>query len=101
MQLEITRGRAKFKLRRVVGRVYLIGTASDSDLVLGDPQFPEAFAYLIRGSFGVHLGWLGLGPELTVNGQPIETARTLCHQDRLRMGPYEFRVHLTSAQLAA
>src|SRR4051812_475198 len=37
VQLEITRGRAKFKLRRVVGRVYLIGTANDSDMVLGDP----------------------------------------------------------------
>src|SRR4029078_11695807 len=45
--LEITRGRVQQRLRPVRGRVFLIGTASDCDLVLGDLTFSEAYAYLL------------------------------------------------------
>jgi hypothetical protein len=36
---------------------------------------------------------LGPGPEITVDGRPIEAAELL-DGDRLRTGPYEFRLHI-------
>src|SRR6187431_1689139 len=51
VSLEITRGRVQQRVRPVVGKVFLIGAASDCDLVLGDLQFPEAYAYVfVSGS---------------------------------------------------
>jgi hypothetical protein len=94
VELEIVRGRARNKLRPVLGRAYLIGSADDSDLVLGDPQFPAAFAYLMRDAAGVTLRWLGDGPELSVGGHAIHAASALNDQDRIRTGPFEFRVHI-------
>lgn len=94
VELEITRGRAKHKLRRVSVRAYLIGSANDCDLVLGDPRFPQVHAYLLRGASGVTIRWLGQGPELTVNGHVAQASTPLVDLDVIRTGGYEFQVHL-------
>jgi len=92
-RLEIVRGRARRRVRPIITNAFLIGSADDCDLVLGDPQFPEAFCYLRRSAQGVSLRYLGSGPEVTVNGEPVTTA-DIRHGDRIRTGPYEFRVQI-------
>ena len=94
VELEIVRGRARNKRRPVAGKAYLIGAAEDCDLVLGDPQFPQVAAYVLRGPQGVSIRWLGVGPELTINGQVATESTVVADQDLVRMGPYEFRFHI-------
>jgi hypothetical protein len=89
--LEITRGRVKQRLRPVNCRVFLIGAASDCDLVLGDLSFPEAYAYLFVEGSEVTIRRLGAGPELMVAGESVESAE-LFHGDKLAFGPFELQV---------
>jgi predicted component of type VI protein secretion system len=96
VELQVLRGRTRFKSRPVTAPVYLIGAAPDCDLVLGDPQFPEVYAYLRRTEEGVTLRRLENGPELTVNGQLVKRC-SLSDGDRIRTGPYEFLVHVRPA----
>jgi hypothetical protein len=91
VSLEITRGRAQQRVRAVRGRVFLIGTAHDCDLVLGDLAFPEAYAYLFVDGERVSIRRLGEGPELLVCGEAAETA-DLFHGDLLTFGPFELRL---------
>ena len=84
-------------MRSIDVPVYLIGTALDCDLVLGDQQFPEAHSYLIMGSEGLSLRYLGVGPEVLVNGQRIE-AVDLCDGDSIEMGDYVFIIHIHTSQ---
>lgn len=96
VELEITRGRVQQRLRAVRSKVFLIGAANDSDLVLGDLQFPEAYAYLFVNGPEVSIRRLDAGPVLTVNGEPAQTAE-LFHGDRLAFGPFELRVRIAAA----
>jgi hypothetical protein len=89
--LEITRGRVQQRLRPVLGRVFLIGTANDCDLVLGDLTFPEAYAYLFVQGTQVTIRRLGAGPDLVVCGDRVETAELL-DGDRVAFGPFELRL---------
>jgi len=89
--LEITRGRVQQRIRPVRSRVFLIGTASDCDLVLGDLTFPEAYAYLFVQDDKVTIRRLGAGPDLIVCGERVETAELLA-DDRVAFGPFELRV---------
>jgi len=91
VSLEITRGRVKQRLRPVSSRVFLIGAASDCDLVLGDLSFPEAYAYLFVEGSEVTIRRLGTGPELIVAGESVESA-DLFHGDKLAFGPFELQV---------
>ncbi|QDU98546.1 FHA domain-containing protein [Lignipirellula cremea] len=91
--LEILRGQARQKIRQVEEAVYLIGSASDCDLVLADPQFPDVHVYLYLKPDEVTMRVLGEGPVAAVNGEPVLTAR-LHDGDHLRTGPYEFCVHI-------
>lgn len=100
VELQILRGRTRFQLRPVAAPVYLIGSASDCDLVLGDPQFPEVYAYLRRTDKGATVRRLESGPELTVNGRPVKR-RQLDDGDRIRTGPYEFLVHVRPSPASA
>ncbi len=93
VELEILRGRAQNRVRPVRVAAFLIGSATDCDLVLGDSKFPEAHCYLMLAPREVSLRWLGFGPEVAVNGQPIHRTR-LRDGDHLRMGPYEFRISI-------
>jgi hypothetical protein len=89
--LEITRGRVQQRIRRVRGRVFLIGTASDCDLVLGDLSFPEAYAYLFVQDSQIAVRRLGSGPELMVSGEVVEAAEVQ-HGDLISFGPFEVRI---------
>ena len=96
VSLEITRGRVQQRIRHVKSRVFLIGSANDCDLVLGDLQFPEAYAYLFVSGSEVTIRRLGCGPELAVNGERIETSE-LFRGDRVAFGPFEFAVRIDEA----
>ena len=93
VELEITRGRVQQRIRCVKSKIFLIGAASDCDLVLGDLQFPEAYAYLFVNGSEVTIRRLGAGPELLVCGEPAETAE-LFHGDMIAFGPFELRVRI-------
>jgi Inner membrane component of T3SS, cytoplasmic domain len=91
VELEILRGRAQNRVRPVKVPAFLIGSATDCDLVLGDNRFPEAHSYLLVSPNEVALRWLGVGPRVTVNNEPVDKAR-LADGDHLQMGPYHFRI---------
>jgi hypothetical protein len=95
VELEITRGRVQQRVRPVKSKVFLIGAASDCDLVLGDLQFPEAYAYLFVNGSEVSIRRLGAGPELRVCGTVAEAA-DLFHGDLLAFGPFELRVRIAN-----
>jgi pSer/pThr/pTyr-binding forkhead associated (FHA) protein len=96
--LEILRGRARSRERRVQSTAYLIGTADDCDLVLGDPQFADVHACLLLRADGVWLRHLGFVPDITVNGTTV--GRTLLADgDRIRTGPFEFAVRIRRRNL--
>ena len=91
--LEIVRGQARRLVREVAGPVFLFGTAHDCDLVFGDPQFPEVYAYLFITEHGVSMRHLGIGPVTTVNSRSFQST-LLFDGDMLRMGSYEFHVRI-------
>ncbi len=91
--LEILRGRARQRIRPIVRPAFLIGSAADSDLMLGAEQFPAAHCYLLLNPEGVGLRWLGFAPDVLVNDRPVEKAE-LQDGDLLRTGPYEFRIRI-------
>jgi hypothetical protein len=93
VSLEIVRGAAQRRMRPVRTPVYLIGSASDCDLVLGDPVFPAVHTYLYVTAAGVSVRHIGEGPKLHLNQQPVEGGRVV-DGDRLRLGAYEFAVHI-------
>jgi hypothetical protein len=71
--------------------VFLIGAANDCDLVLGDLQFPEAYAYLFAQDDHITIRRLGSGPELCVGGEAVDSAE-LFHGELVAFGPFELRV---------
>lgn len=93
IRLEISRGSAHNPVRQIDKPVFLMGTAYDCDLVLGDLQFPEVHAYLFATSQGVRLRHLGDGPIISVDGRVVRSA-DLRDGDRIRTGSYEFRVSI-------
>lgn len=95
VMIEVLRGKAKHPLRPVNPPVYLIGRANDCDMVLGDPQFPDLHTYLFVTEAGVVARFLGHGPEFEVDGIPRESVE-LGDGAIIRMGTYEFRIHIKS-----
>jgi len=93
VSLEVTRGRVQERMRPVRGRVFLIGAANDCDLVLGDLQFPDAYAYVFVTGHEVSIRRLGAGPTLTVCGDVVESSE-LFHGDFIAFGPFELRVRI-------
>jgi predicted component of type VI protein secretion system len=93
VELEILRGHARQRRRPVNVPVFLIGTAEDCDLVLGDPAIPEVHTYLYLKADDVTIRTLGAAPQLEVEGIAVETAR-LRDGDRFAIGPFAFRVHI-------
>ena len=96
VMLEIRRGMAKYRWRRVSAPVFLIGRATDCDLVLGDPRFPEAYAYLYVKPDGVTVRRMAAEPLLSVDGKLVESS-ILVDGSRLRMGGFEFAIHIDGA----
>lgn len=95
-ELLITRGLASFRQRRIDSAVFTLGSGPDCDLILGDEQFPELYAYILRTQGEYRVRCLAPEPVLTLNAEDTVAAR-LADGDRLRCGPYEFRFQ----QLAA
>jgi hypothetical protein len=89
--LEITRGKVQQRVRPVQGKVFLIGTASDCDLVLGDLSFPEVYAYVFVDGPKISIRRLGAGPALSVSDERTEKAE-LFQGDKVQFGPFELRV---------
>ncbi|MCC9605279.1 FHA domain-containing protein [Blastopirellula sp. JC732] len=94
-ELLIRRGRAEKPSRPINAPLFLIGSDADCDLVLGDPQFPGSYAYIFHRGSQLTFRWLGEGPELTVNGEAFSDGK-LVNGDRIRCGPYEFQLAVTS-----
>jgi hypothetical protein len=91
--LEITRGRARHKRRDVRSAAFLIGSAPDCDLVLGDARFDELHSYLFLSERKVTIRRLGSGPPLSVGDHNV-SATTLDDADCVQIGPYEFQVSI-------
>jgi len=89
----IGRGVAQRRARTIVPPVFVIGNSFDCDLVLTDRQFADYHAYIMVAEDGVMLRHLGANPEITVNQRIVRWCE-LFHGDRLRMGPYEFRLRI-------
>jgi predicted component of type VI protein secretion system len=94
VELEILRGAARHRRRPVVVPVFLIGTAEDCDLMLGDAGLPEVHTYLYVRAEGVTIRSLGAAPALHVEGRSVESAR-LRDGNCFAIGPYAFRVHIS------
>jgi hypothetical protein len=80
VSLENTRGRVQQRVRQVKNRVFLIGAATDCDLVLGDLQFPEAYAYLFRMAARSRSAALP-GPDLRF-GECVDSAKSVPRRSR-------------------
>ena len=100
VELEIMRGRVRQRLRPVAGPVFLIGTASHCDLVLGDPRFPAVHSYLLVTRRGVTLRHLGQPPQPVVEGQRFEAVQ-LSDGQQITLEPFQFQVHIRPAGEAA
>lgn len=93
VELVITSGRARNRIRKVVGPVFLIGSSMDCDLILGDPLVPSVHSYVLTTTCGVRLRHLGELPAVRVNGQVLEVTQ-LEDQDQIEIGPFSFLVRL-------
>jgi predicted component of type VI protein secretion system len=93
VELEILRGRARNKLRRIDVPVYLIGSARDCDLVLADAELPDVHTYLYVNRGGVSVRRIAESPRLAVDGREVQSA-TIVDGQRLQIGRYEFEVRI-------
>src|SRR4051794_26522508 len=93
VELEITRGRARNKVRRVDVPVFLIGSARDCDLVLADADFPEIHTYMYVNRGGVSVRRIAETPALVVDGREVQSA-TIVDGQKLQLGRYEFEVRI-------
>lgn len=93
VQLEIVRGHAKHKFRRVSPPVFLIGSGLDCDLVLADPLIPEIHTYLFVTERGVTARRLGEGPPLRIDGKTLENG-PIRDGAQLELGEYLFALHI-------
>jgi predicted component of type VI protein secretion system len=93
VELEILRGRARNKLRRVEVPVFLIGSARDCDLVLADADFPDVHTYLYVNRGGVSVRRITEAPLLAVDGREVQSA-VIVDGQRLQVGRYEFEVRI-------
>lgn len=98
VEIEIVRGHARNRVRPVTVPVFLIGSAPDCDLVLGDANFPATHTYLFLNEGRVSLRHLGIAPDLLVDGQAVNGA-VLQNGQIFQLGSsYVFRVHIHSEQ---
>jgi predicted component of type VI protein secretion system len=93
VELEILRGRARNKLRRIDVPVFLIGSARDCDVVLADADFPDVHPYLYVNRGGVSVRRIAENPPLIVDDCDVQSA-TIVDGQRLQIGRYEFEVRI-------
>ena len=99
VSLEVVRGRVSQPLRTVAEAVFLIGSGTDCDLVLGDDSFPESYAAITTTSGGVNLRHLGGGPAILVRGSAVSQfgGASIVSGDLVEMGSLAFRVRIVPA----
>ncbi|WP_158261255.1 MULTISPECIES: FHA domain-containing protein [Pirellulaceae] len=97
--LRIARGQVNQREREIEVPVFTLGSAGDCDLVLGDEQFPELYAYILRTHDGYRLRCLVAEPILTVNAEDM-VIKQLEDGDRIRCGPYEFHFQKSANSVA-
>ena len=93
VELEVVRGKTIQRWRPLTVPAFLMGSATDCDLVLCQANFPEVFAYFMLRPGEVVLRHLGFRPELLLNGRPVTRAH-LADQDLIQAGAFAFRVHI-------
>jgi pSer/pThr/pTyr-binding forkhead associated (FHA) protein len=93
VELLVTAGRARQRIRRVTGPVFLIGSSMDCDLILGDALVPSVHCYIVITAQGVRLRHLGADPGIRVNGQPRNVVQ-LEDRDQIDIGPFSFMVRV-------
>jgi predicted component of type VI protein secretion system len=93
VELQILRGRARNRLRRIEVPVFLIGSARDCDLVLADADFPEVHTYLYVNRGGVSVRRIAESSPLKVDGREVQSA-TIVDGQKLQIGRYEFAVRI-------
>lgn len=96
VELQITVGRARQRVRHVTGPVFLIGSSMDCDLILGDPLVPAVHSYILLTATDVRIRHLGFAPDLRVNGAQRELA-TLNNDDAIEISCFSFLAHITPA----
>ncbi|MEK6247063.1 MAG: FHA domain-containing protein [Planctomycetales bacterium] len=93
VQITITSGRTRQRVRHIQGSSYFLGSDRHCDLVLEDNRYPPLYALLLVRQQGVILRHLGQGPDLIIDGQPIRRefiTADVC----IRTGPYTFNLGL-------
>lgn len=96
VELQITVGRARQRVRHVTGPVFLIGSSMDCDLILGDPLVPAVHSYILLTATDVRIRHLGFAPDLRVNGTQQELV-TLNNEDAIEISCFSFLARITPA----
>lgn len=96
VELQITVGRARQRVRHVTGPVFLIGSSMDCDLILGDPLIPAVHSYILLTASEVRIRHLGFAPDLRVNGTQRDLA-TLNNDDAIEISCFGFLARITPA----
>ena len=91
MLLEIRRGQAKRRTRSITVPMFLVGTETSCDMVLGDSQFSPVHFYLLTREGHTTLRCLSDTPDVTINGT-AKFSSPIFAGDRIRTGPFEFVV---------
>ncbi len=94
VELVIVRGRARDRVRSVVGPVFLIGGSTQCDLVLGDPSVPSVHSYMLVTRRGVMLRHLGEPPFVIVEGKRVESIHLVDGQ-QIGLEPFQFQVRIS------
>ena len=100
VELWIERGLVHNRRRLMKGAAFLIGSASDCDLVLKLPDMPMVHSYLLRSSEGVAIRQLGSVHPVTVNGCTMSSG-LLNDGDVIDVGPFKFLVAVKEARLGS
>ncbi|REK30162.1 MAG: FHA domain-containing protein [Planctomycetota bacterium] len=99
IELEIVLGQARNRMRPVRQRNFRLGRSESCDLVLSDAAIDDVAAYILSTPQGVWIRQVGSNTPLLVNERAVGTMLLLNH-DRIRIGPFEFRVHIGSSRPA-
>ncbi len=91
--LEIVRGRARNRIRRLETETFLIGSAPERNLVLADAAVPSLHSFIYRTETRLVVCHLGEEPPLLINGYRA-TRMALEAGDRITVGPFELAVHM-------
>jgi hypothetical protein len=94
VQIEIISSTSDNQSRYLENTASFIGSDHECDLVLNDNRFPPIYAFLLADHKGVVLRYLGCGPELHVDGKPIERV-VITDSAHVIAGPFSFTLRVS------